>query len=148
MNVKRSRATLTAVILAAAGMVAAVPASAGGHGFHGGFGHDLYRMERLADKLDLSDAQRADFQRISDQSREQARPYVRQMIEQHKAMRKLMESDTFDEAAVRALAERGEAATTELAVIRARSAFEIRKILTPEQREKMAEKRRHHRHPE
>lgn len=63
-------------------------------------------------------------------------------------MRALADAATFDEAAVRAQAAKTNAAMTELAVIHARSAFAIRQLLTPAQREQMQQMHQHHRRPE
>ncbi len=99
----------------------AMPPQMGG-GFGDGPGGELFFMERMAERLQLSDEQRVQ---------------VQQLFEQRKAMRKLMEGDVFDESAARKLVSKQSAAMTELAVIRVRGRFEMQKLLTPEQREKM-----------
>ncbi|MBK6660759.1 MAG: Spy/CpxP family protein refolding chaperone [Proteobacteria bacterium] len=121
-------------------------AGAGG-GPRGPFGGDLFSTERLASELALSDAQRDAVEQLMDETRKQARPYVRTLMAQHKAMRALSESDSFDENAVRQQAAQGVAAMTELAVIHARGGFELRKLLTPAQRDKLHDMhgRRHRR---
>jgi Spy/CpxP family protein refolding chaperone len=103
----------------------------------GPFGRDLFSTEHLASELELSDAQRTAVEQLMDDARKQARPYIHQLMEQHKAMRALLESDSFDEAAVRTQAAQGATVMTELAVIHARNVYELRKLLTPAQREKM-----------
>lgn len=137
-----------ALLLLAA--VACLPAQAapGGHGGPGGpFGgldRELFMQEHMAAELGLDDAQRAAVEKVIAASREQARPYVKQIIEQRRDMEALHDAETFDENAVRAHVAKNQAAMTELAVIHARTAFEVRKILTPAQREKM--KAMHGRH--
>lgn len=136
---------IVAVLLLATVNVAAEP---GGGPIGGPFARELFMAEKLASELELNDAQRSDVQRLMDQTRDQARPYVREMMEQRKAMHTLMVGETFDEAALRAQAAKGGAIMTELMVIRARSEVEVRKLLTPQQREKMEKmrKRHHHKH--
>lgn len=116
----------------------------GGGPMGGPFGGELFKSERLAAELELSATQRSAVDRLMDDARQQARPYVRQMMEQHKVMAALMESENFDEQAIRAQAAQGAAAMSELAVIRARNMHELRKLLTPAQREKMSHMRQHH----
>lgn len=137
------RMALLATLLLAAASVVAEP---GGGPMAGPFGRELFMTEHLASELALNDAQRSAVERLRDQARDQARPYVRQMIEQRKAMRALMEGENFDEGALRAQAAKGAAIMTELVVIQARSDGEIRKLLTPPQREKMQKMRERHHH--
>ncbi len=112
----------------------------------GPFAHELFSSEHLASELNLSDTQRSAVENLMEDLRKQARPHVRTLVAQRRAMRALTESDTFDEAAVRAQAAQGAGAMTELAVLHARSDFEMGKLLTPAQREQMRAKRgRHHR---
>lgn len=134
--------------LCAIGLLGTVgPAWAGpDEGMGGPFARDVFSSEKLASDLQLSETQRAAVERLMDDARKQARPYVRQMLEQHKAMRALIESETMDENAVRAQAAQGANAMTELAVLHARNMHELRKLLTPAQREKMQQMHgRHHR---
>jgi Spy/CpxP family protein refolding chaperone len=112
----------------------------------GPFVRDLFSSERLANELNLSDTQRSAVETLMEDMRKQARPHVRTLLVQRQAMRALSESEIFDEAAVRAQAAQGSGAMTELAVLHARSEYEMGKLLTPAQREKMHKTRdRHHR---
>lgn len=104
-------------------------------------GRDLFMFERMAAELELSDAQRQAVEQLATQAREAARPLVRQMIEQHRALRALEQADTFDEAAVRAQAAQGSAVMVELAVLHARNRHALRALLTPAQRERFDEMR-------
>ncbi len=137
--------TLFITALCALGLLVVVPLAWAGPGMGGPFGHDLFSTERLASDLDLSDAQRTAVEQLMDDARKQARPYIHQMMEQHKAMHALMESDNFDEAAIRAQAAQGATVMTELAVLHARNVHELRKLLTPAQRAKMKEMHGRHR---
>jgi len=122
-----------------------VGAQAGAGPMDGLFGRELFRAEHLASELELNETQRSAVDRLMDQAWDQARPYARQLMEQRKAMRALKHAETFDESAVRAQAVKGAALMTELIVIRARSEVEVRKLLTPQQREKMEKMHdRHH----
>jgi len=139
-----------ALLLLATFVCLPVHAAPGGHGGPGGpFGgldRELFMQEHMAAELGLDDAQRAAVDKVITASRERARPYVKQLVEQRSDMDALHDAETFDENAVRAQVAKTQAAMTELAVIHARTAFEVRKILTPAQREKMkAMHGRHHR---
>ena len=139
------------ILLAVASSFAIVNSASarpGGGPMGGPFGGELFRSERLAAELDLSDTQRSAVDHLMDEARQQARPYVRKMMEQHKAMAALMESENFDEGAIRAQAAQGATAMSELAVIHARNRHELRKLLSPAQREKMSHMRERHHAPE
>jgi protein CpxP len=143
----RRQKIVAALIGAAISLTLAFPALAHGGGRHHGGHWGKAHMERMAEKLGLTAEQRSAAERLHEQAREQSRPYVEQLGEQRSSMRALMEAETFDEAAVRDLMSKKQAAKTELGVIHARTRFEFGKLLTPEQREKLAEmKRGHHKH--
>lgn len=117
--------------------LATSPSAARGGHMQGGFDGDLFRSEHMASELELTDAQRVEFERIMNDGRGTARPHVQQMIEVRKAMRQLMDAESFDEAAVRLLAAKKNASMTELMVIRVRKRFEFKSLLTAEQKEKL-----------
>ncbi|MEQ8660963.1 MAG: Spy/CpxP family protein refolding chaperone [Gammaproteobacteria bacterium] len=119
----------------------AMPPHHGGD-FHGGMGADLFHVERMAEKLGLDDSQRQQLEALHERQRELARPHVRALVKARKAMRAATRGDSFDEGAVRTIATAQSTAMIELAVLRQRARFEMRQILTPEQRERM--RRRHH----
>lgn len=115
--------------------------------FMGPGGHGLWRAEKIAAKLDLSDAQRDQFAELEQASRERLRPFVRQMVEGREQIHELMQMDTFNETAVRQVAQANSAALIEMMVEHARQRHQMRQLLTPEQRQKMqAMKSRHGRH--
>ncbi len=123
----------------------------GGHpgGHHGGKGPGMFRMERMMEELDLSETQRAEVERIHEQGRSAMKAHGKSFRAGRRAMRELIEADSFDEAAVRALAESQSAARVEMAVQHARDRHAIWKLLTPAQREQMAQKMaKHHKHHE
>lgn len=150
MHSTRIQTLVAAALIAARSLCAAASTFAGAvpGGPLSGFGHDLLWQERMASELGLDDAQQSAIEQISNQTRADAKPFIKVMFEQHKTMRALADAATFDEAAVRAQAAKTNAAMTELAVIHARSALAIRQLLTPAQREQMQQMHQHHRRPE
>ena len=118
------------------------PGKMGPHGIDNSPEH----REHMATELGLTSQQRTDFERITTAAREQSRPLFRQMRDSHKAMEALIEGPAFDAAAVRAQAQTSTALMAEMAVIHARSRFDLRQLLTPEQREKMQAMHRKHGH--
>ncbi|MGE0483112.1 MAG: Spy/CpxP family protein refolding chaperone [Gammaproteobacteria bacterium] len=133
------RAALALLIFLAPGAWAMPPFGAQPHG---GFGGDLFFIENMAQKLDLDDAQRQRIEALMAEQREQARPYVKTLVETRRDMRRTLKADTFDEAAVRAIAERQAKAMIEMEILRARGRHAMQQVLTPEQRQQM----RRHRH--
>ena len=117
--------------------LSASPAVARDGYMKGGFDGGLFRMEHMASELELTDAQRTDFERIMDEGRKEARPHVQQMITVRKEMRQLMDAAVFDQAAVRSLATKKNASMTELTIIHARKRFAFKSILTQEQQQKL-----------
>lgn len=96
-------------------------------------------FERMAERLGLSDAQKEQIAALREAARKQAEPLLQQRQESREAMQKLVGAETFDEAAVRKLADKQARTQTELMVIRARTHSQINAVLTPEQRQ-LAEK--------
>jgi len=92
----------------------------------------------VLDQLGLAESQRTRIQAIRDESRTVEEPYLEQMRTFEKAVRAQIESDSFDENAVRALAMDVTQATIELTVIHARTDAAIYQLLTPEQRTRVA----------
>lgn len=96
---------------------------------------------RMARALDLSEEQQTKIQAIIAEERQKVEPLRAQMAETRDEMRKLSNAESFDEAAVRALAQKKAEIQTELSVAKARTHNLIQAELTPEQRE-LAEKMR------
>jgi len=96
---------------------------------------------RMARVLDLSEEQQAKIQAIVTEERQKVEPLRAQMAETRDEIRKLSNAESFDEAAVRALARKKAEIQTELSVAKARTHNLIQAELTPEQRE-LAEKMR------
>ena len=91
-------------------------------------------MDRMAEKLGLSDAQKEQVSAILKAEKEKTDPLRQQLFENRKQIMEAAVSGKFDEAAVRAIAEKQAPIITELMVSHARAKSEIYALLTPEQR--------------
>ncbi len=90
---------------------------------------------RLTNKLDLSQAQQQEVQKLTDANREQAQELRGQMMELRRNMRQAMQPKTFNEKTLRKLAADKAEIQTELMVSRASTHSKIYALLTPEQKE-------------
>ena len=90
---------------------------------------------RLTEKLDLSQAQQQEVQKLVEANREQAQGLHTQMVELRRQMRQAMQPKTFDEKTLRKLAADKAKIQTELMVGKARTHSKIYALLTPEQQE-------------
>ena len=136
---KSSRITLIA--LAAAAALAIAPtlllAQRGdGHGPHHGRGQ---MIERIFERLDLTDDQQEAVHNTMMEHREQTRQLAEEKIAKRRALGQAIHADFFDESAVRQAAADVAAVDADLAVMRAQMFQEINKVLTAEQREHMKE---------
>jgi Spy/CpxP family protein refolding chaperone len=132
------------------GGLVAVP-EGGFPGRHRGTGPGK-RIDRMAKKLNLTEAQKEQIKAILASEREKAEPLRQQLAENRKNLRKAIEAQPFDEATVRTLAAKQNDTRVELVVSRARARSQIYALLSPEQRESarklgpMGEGRHWHRH--
>jgi len=115
------------------GGLIAVP-EGGFRGRHRGMGPGK-RIDRMAKKLGLTEAQKEQVKAILTSEREKAAPLKQQLAENREKIRQVIETTPFDEAAVRTLAESQKQTHVELVVSRARTKSQIFAILSPEQRE-------------
>lgn len=103
-------------------------------------------MQRALEKLNLSDAQRADMKKLM----EGARKDMREMMDRrHKAMQAMKEDQdngAWDEAKARQRAREYGDVATEMSFLHQRINHDMQKILTPEQWKKMQSMREEHRH--
>lgn len=145
--------TVKTVLIAATliGSVAATAAHAGkgsGKEHHGQRGFDSeQRINRMADRLELSTEQRDKVRAIADKSRPALRTVHDKMRDNRQAMRVLMQQEKPTEAEVRKLADVRGKLVAEMTVLRARMKSDIHAVLTPEQRDKLkqhSEQRRRH----
>ena len=105
-------------------------------GFFGG-----EKMPRMLRGLDLTEAQQDKVFALMHEQAPAMREKAKEMRAARIAMRDMMMSDKYDEAQVKALTERSAQAMAEMAQMRARSANEIYKLLTPEQRKTLQERK-------
>jgi protein CpxP len=89
----------------------------------------------LLQKLDLSEEQQKEVQKLTEANREQASTLHKQLVEVGRQMRRAMNPKTFDEKVLRKLAAEKAKIQTELMVNRARTHSKIYALLTPEQQE-------------
>ncbi|TFG60427.1 MAG: periplasmic heavy metal sensor [Deltaproteobacteria bacterium] len=115
------------------GGLIAVP-EGGSRGRHRGMGPGK-RIDRMAKKLGLTEAQQEQVKAILTSEREKVAPLQQQIAENRGKIRQTIETEPFDEAAVRTLAESQNQTRVELVVSRARTKSQIFALLSPEQRE-------------
>ena len=131
---KKLTTAFLAIALVAVGTIFVFAQKAdGGKGkFKRGFGH-RGGFERLAKKLNLSDAQKAQIKQI----REAGKTTVQPLRENMKSIRQQMDAATadgkFDEAQVQSLATQQANIMAQLTVERERAKSQIFAVLTPEQ---------------
>ncbi|MCX5875580.1 MAG: Spy/CpxP family protein refolding chaperone [Deltaproteobacteria bacterium] len=91
-------------------------------------------FQEMATQLKLTSAQKEQIKTLFKEAREQNKPLREKLIATHKQMRELIEANTLDEAAVKALATEQGNLHVEMAMARARLFHQMNAILTPEQR--------------
>jgi protein CpxP len=97
-------------------------------------------LARMTEALNLSAEQQEKIKAIMDEHQNKVAPLRQNLDDSRDKLRQAAKADTFDEAAVRALATSQAATKTELMVERARMQNQINALLTPEQR-KLAEEK-------
>jgi protein CpxP len=132
------RLTRTALLATTliAGLVATAAQAGGGCQRHHDIGSEA-RINRLAEHLELSAAQRDKVRAIVDQSRPAMRAVHDKMRDNRQAMRALMQQEKPADNEIRRLAEARGKLVAEMAVLRARMKSDIHAVLTPEQRDKL-----------
>jgi protein CpxP len=96
---------------------------------HHGFG-------KIAERLGLSVAQKAQVKEIFEKNRPQSEPLRKELFSAKRELRGLAMAEKTDEAAIRAQATKLAGIEADMAIQRARVSGQIRAILTPEQLEK------------
>lgn len=94
-------------------------------------------FKRMATELGLSAQQQQEIEAIFQKERPQLQPLMKQLMVERHALRTLIHADTVDEAAIRAQSAKAAAIQADLAVQRALTGQQIRKLLTPEQAQKL-----------
>ena len=111
-----------------------LPAQRGdGHGSHHGRGR---MIERLFERLDLTDDQKEAVHNTMREHREQTRQLREEKTARRRGLGETIHADFFDESAVRQAAADLAAVDADLAVLKAQMFQEINKVLTTEQRER------------
>ena len=141
---------ISIIVLVAAGAIYAAAraggeAAAQGAGLPGmgGKNHRFARhmMARLAERLGLTDAQKAEIRSIITAERPTLEPLARQMAKSRQELRTATANGHFDEAQVRALAAQQAQTFTDLIVEKERVKSKVYGVLTPEQRAKAEQMR-------
>ncbi|MGC9194125.1 MAG: Spy/CpxP family protein refolding chaperone [Syntrophobacteraceae bacterium] len=88
-------------------------------------------------KLDLSPAQKKQIKAIRTQERPKMQPLIKQLKAGREQLIALRKTSKFDEAKVRAIADEQAKTLANVIVERERVMYQIREILTPEQRAKL-----------
>ena len=89
--------------------------------------------KEMAQKLGLTDAQKAQAKEIFQGNREVVKPIVTSLRTEQKSLQALIHADAFDEAAIRAETAKISGIQADLNVNRAKVAAQFRAILTPSQ---------------
>lgn len=97
------------------------------------------RLAVMADVLDLSDTQQQQIQAIVEQEQTDMEENREKMHQGREQMRSLLDSDSFDESAIRSLAISQESMKTEMFIAQAKVKHQIFQLLNSEQRD-LAEK--------
>jgi protein CpxP len=93
-------------------------------------------IARIAERLGLSAEQTAQVKAIFEKSRQEGQALRKELIAAKRGLKALAMAEKTDEAAIRGQAAKLAGIQAEMALHRARTAGEIRAILTPEQVEK------------
>jgi Spy/CpxP family protein refolding chaperone len=103
---------------------------------HGGAPFDRF-LERHAERLKLDDATRERIRAVGREAQREASAVREQVHASREEMRRLLNQDSPDEAAVMRQAERIGSLETEMQKQRLRTMLRIRALLTPEQRQEL-----------
>jgi protein CpxP len=104
-------------------------------------GHRGFNVERMADRLDLTDDQRAKVEAIVDESRQQMSDLRDKMQANREQLRQLTQQSPFNETAVRNVADTQGDLKADMIVLRTQQHAEINAVLTDEQRAQWEEMR-------
>ncbi len=133
------KTTIRTFAAAAAFVAVASLAPTGASAFVGNDGAPMAgrHFKKMATELGLSAQQQQDIKAIFQKDRPQFQPLVKQLVAERRALRTLIHADTVDEAAIRAQSAKVAAIQADLAVHRALTGQQVRKLLTPEQVQKL-----------
>ncbi|MGB3426444.1 MAG: Spy/CpxP family protein refolding chaperone [Castellaniella sp.] len=143
-------AALAAAPLAASAASGAGMPADGGPRFHQKGGHDFGRhggdsarrgMDHGMRALDLSQDQKDQIFKIRHDQEQAFYDGKKALRAAHQSLRDIGRADTFDEAKAKQAADALGQAQSQLALLRAQTQSQIRAVLTPEQRQKLADMR-------
>jgi len=126
---------MTAIVAAVVITLLTGAAMAQGPHHHGG---DFFGP-RMAEMLDLTDAQRAQIKQLHENAEPILKPLWQQEHENHRAMMDLITSGNFDQAKAQAIANQEAQIHAQLEVQHAQLAAQAYQVLTPEQKTKLSE---------
>lgn len=112
----------------------------GHHGHHGHFHRAGMHSGHMLRGLDLTQEQRDKLFELRHAQAPKVRELGKTLRTSRKELRELSMSDSFDEAKAKQLADSASQAGAEMALLRAQLQNETFKVLTPEQREKLAKR--------
>lgn len=121
------------------GLIALVSVGFIGAGQAGKQGGRGFNVDRMAERLNLTEEQRTQIEEIVASTKPQMTELRDAMQENRKQFRELNQQETFDEAKVREIATSQGDLKTEMMVLRAGQQHEINAVLTEEQRAQKAE---------
>jgi protein CpxP len=148
---------LAASILGLAANSNALAASDGGQGagHRAGYEHHGWHreggMSRMFERLDLSQQQREQINQIMEEGKQPRQEKKQALWQNRKALRDQAMADTYDAQRVQELADQQAKLNAELTVMRTETFHRIYSVLTPDQKQKLAEmkqqrKDRHRKH--
>lgn len=124
------------------GVIAASDGNPGGSQRAGHEGHGWHReggMPRIFERLDLSQQQREQINQIMDEGKQARQERKKALWQNRKALRDQAMADTYDAQRVQELADQQAKLNAELTVMRTESFYRIYSVLTPDQKQKLAE---------
>jgi len=96
-------------------------------------------MDRLAKKLNLSDAQRQQIKHIMEKNREEMQQYRQQFTDNMQKLRAASTMDNYDAIQIDKLAKLQGDAFAKITVLRLQSKHDMMQVLTPKQQTKFKE---------
>jgi protein CpxP len=108
-------------------------ADCGGCGGEHGGKHQQHNFKKIAKKLGLTDAQKAQAKTIFQGNKDVVKPIITNLRAERKNLQALIHADTIDEAAIRAETAKVAGIQADLNVNRAKMGAQFRAILTPAQ---------------
>lgn len=133
---------LTKILAAAMLVLSPLSLMAGpGHDHHGS------KLDKMKQKLALTDSQYTAIKEIMANAKTEAKPYKITLKDLKKQLKSTMKQDNVDEAKVKSLSAQMAEQKAELMMLHKRTKASVNQQLTAEQQEKMAkwkEKKRHH----